>query len=267
MRILVCAQRDLVVCVALNRLLPELDGHTVEVALQSPPPGDLSSGCPLERQRWFERDLACQEVFPRLDRLPHPAGELLTFHHLSRRHGIRFHDVERVNTGDGYAVARAFQPDLILSVRFGLIFKESILSIPSLGVLNVHPGALPRYAGIAAPMHAILAGEPKLTSTLHVIDRGIDTGPVIASDELPVDRTRSLFWHLLPLYVLGIERFLQVLPGLAEGRIPPAEPQDRTQRQYHSEPTAQEINAFEQRGFRFIDERDYEEAVARFGSA
>ncbi|MFD3572294.1 formyltransferase family protein [Streptomyces sp. NPDC058644] len=237
MRVLVCAQRDLVVCVALNRLLPELGDHDVAVALNRPSPGDPPPGDPLRRQRWFERDLTDQVVFPPLDSLPHPAGELLTFHHLSRRHGIEFHDVERVNTGDGLALAQEFRPDLILSVRFDLIFKEPVLSIPCLGILNIHPGALPEYAGLAAPMHTLIAGEQKLTSTLHEIDRGIDTGPVIASDELPFDHTRSLFWHLTRLYVLGIELFLQELPDLAEGKRPPAQPQDRAQRHYHSKPT------------------------------
>ncbi|WP_051852255.1 formyl transferase [Streptomyces aureocirculatus] len=265
MRVLVCAQRDLVVCVALNRLLPELGDHEVAVALNRPSPGDPAAADPLRRQRWFERGLIDEVVFPPLDSLPHPVGELLTFHHLSRRHGIEFRDVEHVNTGDGLAFAQAFQPDLILSVRFDLIFKEPVLSLPSLGILNIHPGALPEYAGLAAPMRTLIAGEQKLTSTLHVIDRGIDTGPVIASDELPLDRGRSLFWHLTRLYELGVELFLQELPGLAKGKRPPAQPQDRAQRHYHSKPTPQEIETFEKLGFRFLCESDYEEVVRRFG--
>ncbi|MFD0384932.1 formyltransferase family protein [Streptomyces stramineus] len=192
---------------------------------------------------------------------------MLTYRHLSRRHGIPFHRLTDINKGDGFTVAREFRPDLILSVRFGQIFKEPVLELPPLGTLNVHPGALPRYAGLAAPMHAMIAGEQKLTSTLHEIDRGIDTGPVIASDDIPVDRTRSLFWHLPQLYVRGVELFLQALPGLAEGHRPAAQPQDRTRRQYHSEPTPQEIAAFEGLGFTFLSEDDYEELVARFGSA
>jgi methionyl-tRNA formyltransferase len=67
-RVLVCAQRDLVVCAALNRLLPELGDHTVAVALNRPPPGDPDPADPLARLRWFERSLLDQVIFPPLDR-------------------------------------------------------------------------------------------------------------------------------------------------------------------------------------------------------
>lgn len=222
MRILVCAQQDLVTCVALNRLLPGLGGHTAAVVLKRLPPDDAVVGSPLARQRWFERALTLHEVFPALDRLPHPPGELLTFHHLARRYCAPFHVIERINTGDGYRIVQEFRPDLILSLRFGLIFKEPVLALPGLGVLNVHSGALPQYAGLGAPVHTLLDGERKLTSTLHVVDAGIDTGPVVASADLPVDRARSLFWRLPALYVLGVELFLRVMPGLAKGRKPVA---------------------------------------------
>ncbi|MEU9111704.1 hypothetical protein AB0D04_07915 [Streptomyces sp. NPDC048483] len=88
----------------------------------------------------------------------------------------------------------------------------------------------------------------------------------MASAARPVDPTRSLFWHLMPLYVLGVESFLQVLPGVAEGRRPAVRPQDRARRRYRGEPTAQEINAFERQGFRFLHERDFDETVRRFGA-
>jgi methionyl-tRNA formyltransferase len=198
--------------------------------------------------------------------MPRPAGKLLTFDHLSRKHGVEFHEIERINTGDGYALAQEFEPDLILSVRFDLIFKEPVLSLPRLGILNIHPGALPEHAGLAAPMHTLISGAKCLISTLHEIDHGIDTGGVVASADLPVDRSRSLFWHLPQLYELGITLFLQALPGLTEGRRPPVKPQDRTRRQYHKKPTIQEMATLERMGFQFLVQRDYEEVVRRFGS-
>jgi len=266
-RILVCAQRDLVVCVALNHLLPALSDHTVVVALNRPPPqGDPRPDDPLSRQRWYERDLTDQVVFPPLDQLPHGAGELLTYDHLSREHGVEFYHVTHINTGDGYALVRDFQPDLILSVRFDLIFKAEILAIPPLGFFNIHPGALPGHAGLAAPMHTLISGESTLTSTLHEVDQAIDGGAVIASADLPYDRTHSLFWHLPQLYELGMDLFLRLLPILAEGDRPPAKPQDLARRHYHGRPRVEEMRTFERQGFQFLLENDFQDVVGRFGS-
>ena len=267
MRILVCAQRDLVVCVALNHLLPALGDHTVMVALNRPPPqGDPRPGDPLSRQRWFERDLTDHVVFPPLDDLPQPAGELLTFDHLSRELGVELHHIEHINSGDGYALVREFQPDVILSVRFDLIFKEEVLSIPPLGILNIHAGALPEHAGLAAHMHTLIAGDSFLTSTLHEVDHDIDSGAVIATADLRFDAGHSLFWHLPRLYELGFDLLVQLLPGLARGDRPPAQPQDFTRRRYHGRPSIEEMQTFERMGFRFLLEPDFEEVVRRFGA-
>ena len=151
-------------------------------------------------------------------------------------------------------------------MRFDLIFKEPVLSLPPLGILNIHPGALPEHAGLAAPMHTLISGETRLTSTLHEVDQGIDSGAVIASADLRFDRGHSLFWHLPRLYELGIDLFLQLLPSLARGDRPPAKPQDLTRRRYHGRPSIEEMHTFERMGFRFLLESDYEDVVRRFGA-
>ena len=266
MRVLVCAQRDLVVCVVLNHLLAALGDHTVMVALNRPPQVDPGPSDPLSRQRWFERELADEVVFAPLDRLPDAAGELLTFGHLSRKHDVEFHDIERINSGDGYALIRDFRPDVILSVRFDLIFKQPVLALPPLGIVNIHPGPLPEHAGLAAPMHTLMSGGTSLISTLHEVDHGIDSGAVIASANLRFDKSHSLFWHLPQLYALGVDLFVKLLPSLGEGHRPPATPQELTRRRYHGRPSLEEMHAFERMGFQFLLEPDYAEVVGRFGA-
>ena len=268
MRILVCAQRDLVVCVALNHLLPALSDHTVVVALNRPPPqGDPRPDDPLSRQRWYERDLTDQVVFPPLDRLPHGAGELLTYDHLSREHGVEFHHVEHINTGDGYALVREFQPDLILSVRFDLIFKDEVLAIPPLGFLNIHPGALPEHAGLAAPMHTLISGESSLTSTLHEVDQAIDAGAVIASAEPSVRPHPLAVLAPPPAVRAGHRPVPAAAPEPGRGDRPPAKPQDLTRRRYHGRPRVEEMRTFERQGFQFLLETDFQDVVRRFGSS
>lgn len=58
------------------------------------------------------------------------------------------------------------------------ILKGGLLTVPRIGWLNVHPGKLPEYRGNACPEWAVLNGDP-VVATAHLIDAGIDTGPVI----------------------------------------------------------------------------------------
>ena len=73
------------------------------------------------------------------------------------------------------------RPDLILFTGGGLLRKK-ILDIPLLGVVNCHAGILPRYRGMDVIEWAILEAEdnpPQTGLTLHFMDRGVDTGPIL----------------------------------------------------------------------------------------
>jgi methionyl-tRNA formyltransferase len=67
------------------------------------------------------------------------------------------------------------------------ILTEAMLAVPSVGFLNVHPGRLPQYRGNMCPERAILNGDA-VWATAHIIDGGIDTGPVVAAKRYEVDR-------------------------------------------------------------------------------
>lgn len=66
-----------------------------------------------------------------------------------------------------------------VAIQGGLgILKPDMLAVPKLGFVNVHPGRLPAYRGRNCPEWAILEGDD-VYATAHMIDAGIDTGPVI----------------------------------------------------------------------------------------
>jgi len=59
---------------------------------------------------------------------------------------------------------RELNPDVMIVVAYGQIIPADVLSIPALGVLNVHASLLPRHRGAAPIAHAILAGDARLAS-------------------------------------------------------------------------------------------------------
>ncbi|MFI0975980.1 formyl transferase [Streptomyces sp. NPDC021093] len=264
MRITVCTKRDLPGCVALNHLLPGLAGHRVQVLMSEVDRAGEHSVPELARLKRFERDVPNRALFERLDALEAPPGRLLSFGHLGRRYGLRCRSVREINKGDGLWLLREFAPDLIISVRFSLIFRDEVLSLPRLGVLNVHPGELPRYAGLFSPFWSLLEGQESIGCTVHWIDAGIDTGPVLGLGRLPVDPARSLVWHVAHTYPQGVAALLNVLPEVLAGRTVPSLRQDGRKRCYRSLPGVRDIAAFHDRGLRLIAPGDHRELLGPF---
>ncbi len=80
----------------------------------------------------------------------------------------------------------ALSADVAIVAAYGLILPQAVLDAPRLGCINVHASLLPRWRG-AAPVHrAILAGDVMTGVTIMQMERGLDTGPMLARVEVPV---------------------------------------------------------------------------------
>lgn len=126
---------------------------------------------------------------------------------------------------------RALAPDLIVVVAFGQILRADVLDVPPHGCLNVHGSLLPRYRGAAPVPAAILAGETETGITLMQMDKGMDTGPIIAQATCPIapdDTTARLSERLAHL---GADLLVETLPRWLAGDITP-QPQDDSQATY-----------------------------------
>lgn len=110
----------------------------------------------------------------------------------------------------------------------------------------------------------MLAGEPTAGCTLHLIDEGIDSGPIVGIRHLSIDPGRSMFWHMMNLYPLGVELFGECLADLESGKHLEAQAQDHSKREYHSWPSAEQFVAFRAKGLHLVDPEDYQEFLCPF---
>ena len=266
MRILCCLNADVVSSVAFNLLLPSLASQDVRVALSTRVGRAPDAEEPRARQdlRMAEQGFATDVLFPLVERAAFPDdGRFLTFGELERLRGIGVAPLPNPNDAAGIAFLRDVAPDLIISIRYGSIFKRSAIAIPPLGIINLHAGLLPAYRGVIASFRALMADEREIGSTLHYITDGtIDTGPVIAMAPVPVDRTRSLLWHVLSLYPAGIALVIDALARLERGEPLPTLSQSGGT--YYTYPTAEEWEAFLQRGWRVADPGDLRDVALRY---
>lgn len=85
---------------------------------------------------------------------------------------------------------RSLKPDIIMHAG-GPIFRQSLLSLPRIGILNCHMGLLPEFRGMNVAEWSVLHGHP-VGNTVHLIDRGIDTGAIVAFYPVDIADCRSV---------------------------------------------------------------------------
>ena len=81
---------------------------------------------------------------------------------------------------------RAEGVDLLLNVHSLVILPGEVVTAPTIGSYNLHPGPLPRYGGLNAPSWGIYEGARTFAVTLHWMDEGVDTGPVAFEAAVPI---------------------------------------------------------------------------------
>lgn len=264
MRLILCVKRDLHGCIFLNRLLPRLTGHQVRIFLSDKTRAAENEIPALAQLAYLERVLPVERLFPLLDSAASETAEWTTFAGLTTRYGARCEVVADINAESVIAELTAYAPDLIVSARFSHLFAPLAIAIARYGVLNVHPGELPAYAGLFAPLRTVAEGGEKLVCCLHRIDAGIDSGPIVAVESLPYRRELGLLAQIAEIYPLAIEPLLLVLDRLAAGGDIVSRVQDRSRRRYRSLPDAAEIDAFLAAGHHLWTASSYDALLARF---
>lgn len=123
--------------------------------------------------------------------------------------------------------------DIILNAHSLFVMHGEVVGAPRVGSFNLHPGPLPRYAGLNVVSWAIYRGEKTHGVTVHKMAAGIDTGPIVyqtAFDIGEADTALSLYAKCTKEGVALLLRLLETA-SRDEGAIPLA-PQDLTGRQY-----------------------------------
>jgi hypothetical protein len=99
--------------------------------------------------------------------------------------------VPTLNGDEAREALRALGADVAVSLDNAII-REATFALPAHGTINVHHGAVPEYRGGPPVFWELRDGRDTVGFTIHRIDAGIDTGPVLAAGEVPIERRRTL---------------------------------------------------------------------------
>ena len=248
MRLLLLINRDFPSYCALERLLPLIQGQTVRV-LQS-----AQVGAPRAVPRAF-KDLASHEqsLLQAQLSLPASADWSVIQSALAQQLGVPITTVTDVNQGSGFKSMKAFQPDLMVSIRFGSILRPTAIKVPRFGVLNLHSGLLPEYRGVMATFWSMLHQRSRYGYSIHdIIDEGIDTGPVIDYEILPLDLNRDYLGQLLALYEHAVPRLSRIIKQREREGAANRLSQEIASGRYYTTPTESDVAQFSAFGLRLF---------------
>lgn len=133
--------------------------------------------------------------------------------------GLPVADPDDVASEKSLELLREWNPDVIVVAAYGKILRESILTLPSMGCVNLHASLLPRHRGASPITQAILDGDRVSGVTTILMDKGMDTGDILLRREIPIhgdDTGGSLHDALLEP---GAELVVETLRKMADKSI------------------------------------------------
>lgn len=136
---------------------------------------------------------------------------------LALEHGIEVYQPASLKKEEVQQQLAALDADLMVVVAYGLILPQKVLDTPKYGCINVHGSLLPRWRGAAPIQRAIWAGDTETGVTVMQMDAGLDTGPMLAKQSLPIaatDTSASLYQKLAELGPKALVEAVDQLPQL-----------------------------------------------------
>lgn len=135
------------------------------------------------------------------------------------RLGVPFIPCADVNSEEFVEKTDQYQADIFVSMSFDQILRRPILDATALGFINCHAGALPFFRGRNPLNWAIINGDKRFGVTVHQVDEGIDTGPIIVQNFLPIGIDDTYATLLKGAHKLCADSLVEALLLIREGNV------------------------------------------------
>lgn len=151
----------------------------------------------------------------RLELTPSPVKEL------SMRLHLPVFQPESIKSPTVLEQVRYMHPDLIVVAAYGQLLPQALLDIPKFGCMNIHGSLLPKYRG-AAPVHwALLDGESKTGVTIMMVSDKLDSGGILAQEEITIRRRDNSQIIHDKLADIGARLLVRTISDFLAGKVAP----------------------------------------------
>ncbi len=138
---------------------------------------------------------------------------------LAAQHSLRVRCPATLRLEAEQAAFAALGADAAVVAAYGLMLPRQVLAAPRLGCLNVHASLLPRWRGAAPIQRALLAGDRETGVTIMQMEEGLDTGPILLQERVPIAPNATSAGLSAELAILGGRLVLTALAAVADGRL------------------------------------------------
>jgi methionyl-tRNA formyltransferase len=132
---------------------------------------------------------------------------------------IAVHQPATFRSDEALRLLESLGIEVLVVVAYGLILPPEALAIPALGCLNIHASLLPRWRGAAPIQRAILAGDATSGVCIMRMEKGLDTGPVLAARTVDITAQDTAGSLSARLSGIGAEMICKTLDELAAGAV------------------------------------------------
>ena len=155
-----------------------------------------------------------------------------------------------INASEIQTAVADWTADLLVSVSMNQRIGPGLIALPPSGVINVHGAFLPRNRGLFPYFWALVNGDGTTGSTVHWVDAGFDTGPILVQREITIRPDHTAISLAVETAEIGAELAIDAIRLIEEGAAPRL-PQDPHDASYYSWPSAAEFRRLKRLGRRY----------------
>ena len=144
------------------------------------------------------------------------------------------HDVENLNGPATLDLIRSLSPKAVFVASTGML-RKPLLEACACPVVNYHSGVNPAYRGINGGYFALANGEPEhFGVTLHLVDLGVDTGPILATNRIPVAANDNMQTYMTLMAAKSQDLVVETMARVLAGDTNPLPPSTLPSNQYYA---------------------------------
>lgn len=183
--------------------------------------GTPEFSCPTLKKLIADPDFEIVAVYTREPQIAGRGHKLTNspIHQLALEHGLKVITPKTLRNLESQKEFLDLQADAAVVVAYGLILPQEIIDGTKLGCINIHPSLLPNWRGAAPIQRPIMAGDSETGITIIKMDKGVDSGDMIAQEKFALDGTETYKNLAEKLSEMGAEILLQTLKNLRDEKV------------------------------------------------
>ncbi len=135
----------------------------------------------------------------------------------SKKNIINFRNPENLNNDEELKIFKKLLPDIVVVVAYGQIIPKAFLNISKFGFINIHASLLPKWRGAAPIQRAMMNGDKKIGVSIMKIEEKLDSGPILTSKEIDLDKNLTHGEIEKNLSIIGADLLVKSLKTIEDG--------------------------------------------------